>query len=191
MTVNDLTTSVHADGKALSAYQGYVLDQNKADKTAFTGTDGTSAGTAGLVPGPATTDAGKFLKADGTWAEAGNTYTAGTGISISGSNEISVNYGTSSTTACAGDDSRLSDSRTPTGHASTSTTYGVGSTSKYGHCMIVDNLTSSAYTSGKVLSAYQGYVLDNGKQNKVTASTTDLTPGTSALTTGELYFVYE
>lgn len=39
--------------------------------TQFTGTDGTSAGTSGLVPAPATTDAGKFLKADGTWESAG------------------------------------------------------------------------------------------------------------------------
>ena len=39
--------------------------------SAFTGTDGTAAGTAGLVPAPATADAGKFLKADGTWATAG------------------------------------------------------------------------------------------------------------------------
>jgi hypothetical protein len=38
---------------------------------AFTGTDGVNAGAAGLVPAPATTDAGKFLKSDGTWAEAG------------------------------------------------------------------------------------------------------------------------
>lgn len=37
----------------------------------FTGTDGTSAGTSGLVPAPATTDSGKFLKADGTWDTAG------------------------------------------------------------------------------------------------------------------------
>lgn len=33
----------------------------------FTGTDGTAAGTAGLVPAPATTDAGKFLGASGLW----------------------------------------------------------------------------------------------------------------------------
>lgn len=39
--------------------------------TDFVGTDGTATGTAGLVPAPATTDAGKFLKADGTWATAG------------------------------------------------------------------------------------------------------------------------
>lgn len=49
----------------------------------FTGTDGTSAGTSGLVPAPATTDAGKFLKADGTWDTAGGSnYTAGDGIDI-------------------------------------------------------------------------------------------------------------
>lgn len=37
----------------------------------FVGTDGTAAGTAGLVPAPAATDAGKFLKADGSWDTAG------------------------------------------------------------------------------------------------------------------------
>ena len=39
--------------------------------SAFTGTDGTTAGAAGLVPAPATTDANKFLKSDGTWDTAG------------------------------------------------------------------------------------------------------------------------
>lgn len=37
----------------------------------FVGTDGVDAGVAGLVPAPATTDAGKFLKADGTWDTVG------------------------------------------------------------------------------------------------------------------------
>ena len=40
--------------------------------SAFTGTDGTSAGTAGLVPAPATTDAGKYLKANGSWGAVEN-----------------------------------------------------------------------------------------------------------------------
>ena len=39
--------------------------------TAFVGTDGETAGAAGLVPAPATTDADKFLKSDGTWDTAG------------------------------------------------------------------------------------------------------------------------
>lgn len=33
----------------------------------FTGTDGITAGVAGLVPAPATTDVDKYLKSDGTW----------------------------------------------------------------------------------------------------------------------------
>lgn len=37
----------------------------------FIGTDGVEAGVAGLVPAPATTDANKFLKSDGTWGTAG------------------------------------------------------------------------------------------------------------------------
>ena len=48
-----------------------------ATYSAFTGTDGSSAGTAGLVPAPAATDTGKFLKADGTWAEV-----QGGGVSV-------------------------------------------------------------------------------------------------------------
>ena len=51
----------------------------------FVGTDGHTAGTAGLVPAPATTDAGEYLKADGTWdTPPGVTYTAGTNIQING-----------------------------------------------------------------------------------------------------------
>ena len=49
-----------------------VISATDTTYSAFTGTDGTSAGAAGLVPAPATTDAGKFLKADGTWATAGS-----------------------------------------------------------------------------------------------------------------------
>lgn len=39
----------------------------------------------------------------------------GTGLGVT-SGTVSVSYGTSSSTACAGDDARLSDSRTPTAH---------------------------------------------------------------------------
>lgn len=45
----------------------------------FTGTNGTSAGTSGLVPAPAITDAGKFLSASGTWDEALVNSATGTG----------------------------------------------------------------------------------------------------------------
>jgi hypothetical protein len=47
----------------------------------------------------------------------------GTGLGVS-SGTISVTYGTTSGTACQGDDSRLSNSRSPTTHASTHQTGG-------------------------------------------------------------------
>lgn len=49
----------------------------------FVGTNGQTAGTAGLVPAPATTDAGKYLKADGTWdsVSAGPNVVQATGTS--------------------------------------------------------------------------------------------------------------
>jgi len=75
-------------------------------------------------------------------------------------------------------DSRLSNSRTPTSHASTSTTYGVGTTTSYGHCKTINNLTTSSHTDGNALSAYQGYLLDTNKVDKVSGkglSTNDFT----------------
>lgn len=50
---------------------GNTISATDTTYSTFTGTDGTAVGTAGLVPAPATTDAGKFLKADGTWDSAG------------------------------------------------------------------------------------------------------------------------
>lgn len=51
----------------------------------FTGTDGVSAGTAGLVPAPATADANKFLNSDGSWTavSAGSSTITGTGAPTS------------------------------------------------------------------------------------------------------------
>lgn len=44
-------------------------DRLAAINTPFTGTDGTDPGTKGVVPAPAATDNGKFLKSDGTWGD--------------------------------------------------------------------------------------------------------------------------
>ena len=58
-------------GSNVSISSGNVISAIDTTYSNFTGTDGTAAGSAGLVPAPATTDAGKFLKADGTWDTAG------------------------------------------------------------------------------------------------------------------------
>lgn len=62
-----------------------VISATDTTYSNFTGTDGTAAGVAGLVPAPATTDAGKYLKADGTWD------------SVQGGPTVSQSIGTSQT----------------------------------------------------------------------------------------------
>lgn len=65
------TDTTYTAGTNVSISDQNVISATDTTYSAFTGTDGTSAGAAGLVPAPATTDAGKFLKADGTWDTAG------------------------------------------------------------------------------------------------------------------------
>jgi hypothetical protein len=75
-----------------------------------------------------TPSASTYLRGDGTWSTVSGgsgtvtSITAGTGLTggtITTSGTLAVAYGTTASTACEGDDSRLSNARTPTAHAST------------------------------------------------------------------------
>ncbi|WP_407420669.1 pyocin knob domain-containing protein [Methanobrevibacter sp.] len=52
-------------------------------------------------------------------------------------------------------------------HASTANTYGLGSTSKYGHVKTINGLTQASHADGLALSAYQGKVLKTAVDEKV------------------------
>lgn len=88
--VNDATLTITQNGVTAGTFTansnvGTTVALTDTTYSNFVGTDGTAAGTAGLVPAPATTDAGEYLKADGTWdTPPGVNYTAGTGIDITG-----------------------------------------------------------------------------------------------------------
>ena len=75
ITIEDNTISAtdttYTAGTNVSISNENVISATDTTYSNFTGTDGNTAGTSGLVPAPATTDAGKFLKADGTWDAAG------------------------------------------------------------------------------------------------------------------------
>lgn len=69
-------------------------------------------------------------------------------------------------------------SMTPTSHATSASTYGLGTTSSYGHVKTINVLTQSSHSSGTALSAYQGYRLQQDKVDKVSGkglSTNDFT----------------
>lgn len=88
--VNDATLTITQNGVTAGTFTansnvGTTVALTDTTYSDFVGTDGTVAGTAGLVPAPATTDAGEYLKADGTWdTPPGVNYLAGTGIDITG-----------------------------------------------------------------------------------------------------------
>ena len=71
--------------------------------------------------------------------------------------------------------------KAPTSHASSSNTYGLGTTTDYGHVKTINGLTQGSHTNGTALSAYQGKVLNDaigGKVDKVAGkglSTNDFT----------------
>lgn len=57
--------------------------------------------------------------------------------------------------------------KAPTSHASSSSTYGLGTTSNYGHVKTINGLTQSSHQNGTALSAYQGKILNDAINNKV------------------------
>ena len=70
VTTREAYSKVVAGTNMSSSYSSGKITLSATDTTYsdFTGTDGNSDGTHGLVPAPQTTDANKYLKADGTWA---------------------------------------------------------------------------------------------------------------------------
>ena len=144
-----------------------------SDGTTNTSYDGSSAktvtaATVGAAPAGHTT-------INATSSILGHVKT-GTGITNS-SGTISVSYGTAAGTACQGNDSRLSNARTPKSHAATATTYGSGTSSNYGHVKLTDtysvttpNASTNGANTGIAASAYalqQAYNTLNSNKQKI------------------------
>ena len=69
------------------------------------------------------------------------------------------------------------DSVAPKSHASSANTYGVGTTANYGHNKVINDLTHTAFANGEALAAYQGKVLKDLIDGKITITknTNDIT----------------
>ena len=109
-----------------AATQSAAGSMSAADKTKLdgivdmTGAGASTAGAHGLVPAPAAGDNAKFLKGDGTWAAAGETYTAAAPLSIDANNEISISAATTTDAGSmsAADKTKLDGITTMTGATS-------------------------------------------------------------------------
>ncbi len=85
---------------------------------------------------------------------------------------LGVDYGTAAGTVCQGNDSRLSNARTPTSHTHPAS-----------------QVTAGTLPAGVL--ATNGTDYGTSRLRNVRASTSDLTAGSSALSNGEIYLVYE
>ena len=88
-----------------------------------------------------------------------------------------VKFGKTSGTACQGNDSRLSNSRTPVSHASSGTTYDVGSTSNYGHVKVTEG-NGLSISSGAVAMAAASTSATGGV--KLSSSTSSISESLAA-----------
>lgn len=126
--------------------------------------------------GTGATTAANARKALGLGATTGALPVAngGTGATTAAAarTNLGVAYGTTAGTVCQGNDSRLSNARTPTAH----------------------NQAASTITAGALATdvrATNGTDYGTSRLRNIRASTVDLTAGTSALGNGEIYLVYE
>lgn len=78
-------------------------------------------------------------------------------------------------------------SRAPTSHAASADTYGKGTSSNYGHLKLSDSTTSTSSTSGGTAATPAAVKAVN---DRITYGSSDLTAGTSSLTTGVFYAYY-
>lgn len=80
---------------------------------------------------------------------------ANPGLSLT-AGALAVVFGTAANTVCQGNDSRLSNARTPTAHASTNkATYGAGTSSNYGHVRLSDDFSDAAHAADDSVAASQ------------------------------------
>ena len=96
----DLQNALNAKQDTLTQGTGIDITSNVISGKIMTGATGSVAGTAGLVPQPLATDNTKFLRGDGTWADALTNTATGTGSltidGVSSNSNYGVNIGVNS-----------------------------------------------------------------------------------------------
>lgn len=170
------------DTKYIAGTNVSISDQNVISATDttysnFTGTDGTTAGTAGLVPAPATTDTGKFLKADGTWDTAGSAINV---VQSTGTSTTSVMSQNAVTSMVFADPSKLSKVQIGSG-ASATGTYGVAIGEDTSASGVSGVAIGSTGNDGALASGGNSVALGRGK---ATALNSVAFPGGEASTKG-------
>ncbi len=166
------------DGTQFAVVGDWDTNNMYSNMTAATAS---AAGKAGLVPAPAAGANTKFLRGDGTWQTVLTSQTKADWNATSGDGVINNKPTIPTKTSQLTNDSGF---LTTQQQADWSASSGVTAIKNK---PTIPTKTSQLTNDSGFLTSHQslaGYV-------KATSSTTDLTAGTSALTTGQIYLVYE
>ena len=171
MTKNSLDAKADASSLATVATTGDyddLTDKPSIPSSSSDLSDGSNivkkSSTSGLLKNDGSVDTTAYSTFDGNYNNLTNK------PSIPSKTSELTNDGDGTNVFVKNNDSRLSDSRTPTSHRASATTYGVGNASYYGHCRVINNLTKSSHTDGYALSAYQGYILKQDVDGKASST---------------------
>lgn len=171
LTKNSLDAKADASSLATVATTGDyddLTDKPSIPSSSSDLSDGSNivkkSSTSGLLKNDGSVDTTAYSTFDGNYDSLTNK------PSIPSKTSELTNDGDGTNVFVKNNDSRLSDSRTPTSHRASATTYGVGNASYYGHCRVINNLTKSSHTDGYALSAYQGYILKQDVDGKASST---------------------
>lgn len=187
-TVNDATLTITQNGTSKGTFTANDADDTTievSDTTYsdFMGTDGVTAGTAGLVPAPQTTDTDKFLKSDGTWDTAGGGSSVNV-VQTTGTSTTDVMSQNAVSTTLFDDldgQTRIQIGNGANGHHSYNPTVAIGrlATSTGGN--------STAIGSGSKASASHGVAIGSGsaeQQGSIAIGRASMSSGLGAIAIG-------
>lgn len=140
-----------AEGTACEGNDGRLSDDRK-NPNKITFNDGTSYDGSSEVTGINYSTVGAAPSAHTSTAASSSILghvKIGTGLEMN-AGTVSVSYGAAAGTACQGNDSRLTNTRTPITHAASSTTYGGGTEALFGHVKLSDIYNNA----GTAMAAY-------------------------------------
>lgn len=161
-----------------AAYQLLTAEQKAAKRYLITDYPGADTNDKADKVAGATSGNLASLDASGNLADSGkkaSDFVAASAVGTAAAKNVPASGNASTTEVVMGNDTRLSDSRTPTAHNHSA----------------ADINSSSTLGAQVKANATSVQTLGTSQVRNIYAGTSDMTAGTTALTTGDIYVVYE
>ena len=173
---NASTASAAESGSALETAINSKAASDHTHSVKINGSTKTIAATGGTA-----VDLGYYVQYNNATQGLSDTYKSNArtniGLGTASVKDVPSSGNASTTQVVMGNDTRLSDARTPTSHASSDTTYGIGTTSNYGHVKLATgDMNGASNVDGVAVSknhTHSQYQLASDRVTSWSSTTTD------------------